>query len=91
MTTAKPEMPIPEDLQTWYSVACDGVEFATSHKVVKTLIDRIARLEAELREAREEIATHVAALSSALTAGQNQYAALEAENEALKGKLEGKA
>lgn len=39
--------PVPEDLQTWYSVACDGISFKTDHKVVKVLIERIAALEQE--------------------------------------------
>ncbi len=59
------ELIIPEDLKLWYSVACDEVEFATSHKVVKTLIERlsrseqeIARLQAKLEEQRLD-ATYV--------------------------------
>ena len=39
---------VPEDLQTWYSVACDGIEFATSHNAIKTLIERIAKDEAAI-------------------------------------------
>ena len=39
--------PIPEDLEPWYAVACDGVEFKTGHTAIKTLIERIARLEQE--------------------------------------------
>jgi uncharacterized protein (UPF0335 family) len=47
---AKPD--IPEDLKVWYSVACDKVHFQTDYDAIKTLIERIARLEAELEEER---------------------------------------
>lgn len=42
------KMKIPEDLKVWYSVACDGVHFQTDYAVIKTLIERIARTEAQL-------------------------------------------
>lgn len=52
MNTEQPV--IPEDLQTWYSVACDKVHFATDYDAIKTLIERIARLTSDLAEVRED-------------------------------------
>lgn len=54
---------IPEDLQTWYSVACDEVHFATDHKVIKALIERIATLEAQNRQLREACTTALSAFA----------------------------
>ena len=47
--------PIPEDLQVWYGVACDGISFKTDHRVVKVLIERIAALEAQLADAKDNL------------------------------------
>lgn len=41
---------IPEDLRTWYSVACDKVHFATDYDAIKILIERIAAQEVELKK-----------------------------------------
>lgn len=47
--------PIPEDLQTWYSVACDKVHFKTDYGTIKILIERIAALEQERDQLRAEV------------------------------------
>lgn len=56
MTTPSDEkMKIPEDLTVWYSVACDGIHFQTDHAAIKTLIERIARAEAQLSAPQEQV------------------------------------
>jgi hypothetical protein len=59
------EIPIPEDLKIWYSVACDKVHFATDYDAIKTLIERIGRLEAENARLKGLSETYRHALSRA--------------------------
>ena len=47
------DLKIPDDLKTWHSVACDKVHFATDYDAIRTLIERIAVLEAEKDAALE--------------------------------------
>lgn len=59
------KMKIPEDLKVWYSVACDGVHFQTDYAVIKTLIERIARTEAQLSASQEQVRRLTEALKKA--------------------------
>src|SRR5512146_2862892 len=49
-------MKIPEDLRTWYSVACDKVHFATDYDAIRKLIERIAALTEQLEQRDQELA-----------------------------------
>lgn len=57
--------PIPEDLRTWYSVACDKVHFKTDYDAIKILIERIAALTPLMQE-RDQLRAEVERLSAAL-------------------------
>ena len=48
-------MKIPEDLRTWYSVACDKVHFATDYDAIRKLIERIATLTEQLEQANSHL------------------------------------